>query len=184
MPRSSALSSSRWLRPGLCCDCCSETTRFSRFLNINWSPWEFVVYAVLGVLGRFVSVAFTQLLLRLRAKFLRLPRNTLWFQPLFGGLLVGIMAWFVPQSLGVGYSYVGDALNGGVALKLMLLLLVLKLIGVTSSYASGNAGGIFGPSLFIGAMLGGGLGTVAHNRYPWAQRNTDIAGRAGFLWLQ
>ena len=130
------------------------------------SPWEFVVYAVLGVLGGFVSVAFTQLLLRLRAKFLRFPRNTLWFQPLFGGLLVGVMGWFVPQSLGVGYSYVGDALNGGIALKLMLLLLVLKLIGVTTSYASGNAGGIFGPSLFIGAMLGGGLGTLAHNLFP------------------
>jgi chloride channel protein, CIC family len=130
------------------------------------SPWEFAVYAVLGMLGGFVSVAFTQLLLRLRAKFLRFPRNTLWFQPLFGGLLVGIMGWFVPQSLGVGYSYVGDALNGGIALKLMLLLLVLKLIGVTTSYASGNAGGIFGPSLFIGAMLGGGLGTVAHNLFP------------------
>ena len=130
------------------------------------SPWEFVVYAVLGVLGGFVSVAFTQLLLRLRARFLRFPRNTLWFQPLFGGLLVGIMGWFVPQSLGVGYSYVGDALNGGIALNMMLLLLVLKLIGVTTSYASGNAGGIFGPSLFIGAMLGGGLGTVAHNLFP------------------
>jgi chloride channel protein, CIC family len=51
------------------------------------------------------------------------------------------------------------------ALKLMLLLLALKLIGVTISYASGNAGGIFGPSLFIGAMLGGSLGTVAHNLF-------------------
>jgi len=48
----------------------------------------------------------------------------------------------------------------------MILLLLLKLIGVTTSYASGNAGGIFGPSLFIGAMLGGGLGTVAHNLFP------------------
>src|SRR6266403_1824258 len=130
------------------------------------SPWEFIVYAVLGGLGGFVSVAFTQLLLRVRARFLRFPRNTLWFQPLFGGLLVGIMGWFVPQSLGVGYSYVGDALYGGMALKLMALLLVLKLIGVTTSYASGNAGGIFGPSLFIGAMLGGSLGTVSHILFP------------------
>src|SRR5258706_1287975 len=62
------------------------------------SPWEFVIYAVLGVLGGFVSVAFTQLLLRLRAKFLRFPRNTLWFQPLFGGLHVGIIGRVVPQS--------------------------------------------------------------------------------------
>jgi CIC family chloride channel protein len=81
-------------------------------------------------------------------------------------LLVGLMGWFVPQVLGVGYGYVGDALNGNMALKLMLSLVVLKLLAVTVSYAAGNAGGIFGPSLFIGAMLGGGLGTVAHRFFP------------------
>jgi CIC family chloride channel protein len=68
--------------------------------------------------------------------------------------------------LGVGYKYVGDSLNGGMALKLMALLLVLKLFAVTVSYASGNAGGIFGPSLFIGAMLGGIVGTVAQQVSP------------------
>jgi CIC family chloride channel protein len=52
------------------------------------------------------------------------------------------------------------------ALKLMVLLLVLKLIGVVVSYASGNAGGIFGPALFLGAMLGGAVGSVAHNLFP------------------
>ena len=65
------------------------------------------------------------------------------------------MGLFVPQVLGVGYGYVGDVLNGRMALNLMVLLLVLKLLTVTTSYASGNAGGIFGPALFIGAMLGG-----------------------------
>jgi CIC family chloride channel protein len=80
--------------------------------------------------------------------------------------LVGAMGWFVPQTLGVGYKYVGDSLNGGMALKLMVLLLVLKLFAVTVSYASGNAGGIFGPSLFIGAMLGGIVGTVAQKVSP------------------
>ena len=68
--------------------------------------------------------------------------------------------------LGVGYGYVGEALNGRMALNLMLLLVVLKLIAVTTSYSSGNAGGIFGPALFIGAMLGGSLGTVAHRLFP------------------
>jgi CIC family chloride channel protein len=72
----------------------------------------------------------------------------------------------VPQVLGVGYTYVGNALNGTMALKLMLLLVVLKLLGITVSYASGNAGGIFGPALFLGAMLGGAIGTVAHNLLP------------------
>ncbi|MGA2356323.1 MAG: chloride channel protein [Terriglobales bacterium] len=129
-------------------------------------PAEFAVYAVLGVAGGVVSAIFTKLLLAIRARFLRLPRNTVWFQPVAGGLLVGIMGWFVPQVLGVGYGYVGDALNGRMAFQLMLLLVVLKLIAVTTSYATGNAGGIFGPSLFIGAMLGGVVGTMAHHLFP------------------
>jgi chloride channel protein, CIC family len=61
---------------------------------------------------------------------------------------------------------VGDVLNGNMGLELMLLLLVLKLLAVTASYSSGNAGGIFGPSLFIGAMLGGVVGTAAHRLLP------------------
>ena len=72
----------------------------------------------------------------------------------------------MPQVLGVGYGYVGDVLNGRMALNLMALLVVLKLLAVTTSYASGNAGGIFGPALFIGAMLGGAVGTVAHHLLP------------------
>lgn len=129
-------------------------------------PLEFAVYAVLGIAGGLVSVVFTKLLLGLRQRFLRLPATTIWFQPLAGGLLVGLMGWFVPQVLGVGYSYVGDALNGTMALKLMLWLVILKLLAVTVSYAAGNAGGIFGPALFIGAMLGGVVGTVAHRFFP------------------
>ena len=129
-------------------------------------PGEFAIYALLGVAGGVVSVTFTRLLLLMRAKFLRFPRKTVWFQPLAGGLMVGIMGWFVPQIMGVGYKYVGDVLNGSMALKLMLLLLVLKLVVVATSYASGNAGGIFGPSLFLGAMLGGAIGTTAQHFFP------------------
>ena len=129
-------------------------------------PAEFAIYAVLGVAGGLVSVAFTKMLLGMRERFLRLPANTFWFHPLAGGLLVGVVGWFVPQVLGVGYGYVGHALNGNMALTLMAVLVILKLITVTTSYASGNAGGIFGPALFIGAMLGGSLGTVAHRLFP------------------
>jgi len=129
-------------------------------------PSEFAVYAVLGVAGGVVSAAFTRLLLGMRARFLQLPQKTVWFQPVAGGLLVGVMGWFVPQVLGVGYGFVGEALNGRMAFQLMALLVVLKLFAVTASYASGNAGGIFGPALFIGAMLGGTVGTVAHHLFP------------------
>ncbi len=129
-------------------------------------PLEFAFYAILGVAGGLVSVVFTKLLLGIRAYFQTFPRSTVWFQPAAGGLLVGLMGWFVPQVLGVGYGYVGDVLNGNMGLDLMLLLLVLKLFAVTTSYSSGNAGGIFGPSLFIGAMLGGAIGTEAHRLLP------------------
>ena len=131
------------------------------------NPWEFAIYAVLGVAGGLVSVAFTKLLLGMRERFLKFSRKTVPFQPVIGGIVVGLMGWFVPQVMGVGYEHVGAVLNGGMALRLMVLLLVLKLFAVTISYASGNAGGIFGPSLFLGAMLGGAIGTVAHNLFPY-----------------
>jgi chloride channel protein, CIC family len=129
-------------------------------------PAEFAVYAVLGVAGGVVSAVFARLLLGMRARFLRFPQKTMWLQPVAGGLLVGLIGWFIPQVMGVGYSFVGDALNGRMAFEMMALLVILKLATVTTSYASGNAGGIFGPALFIGAMLGGSVGTAAHHFFP------------------
>jgi CIC family chloride channel protein len=129
-------------------------------------PVEFGIYAVLGLIGGLMSAAFTIGLTHARKFFLRLPQKSGWLQPVAGGITVGIMGWFIPQILGVGYKYVGDALNGTMALRLMALLLVLKLISVVISYASGNAGGIFGPSLFMGAMLGGAIGNLAHHYFP------------------
>ena len=136
-------------------------------------PAEFSIYAVLGLAGGLVSVAFTKLLLGWRAWFLRLPPRTVPFHPVAGGVLVGLLGWVVPQVLGVGYGYVGEALNGRMALEAMALLVALKLVAVAGSYGSGNAGGIFGPSLFIGAMLGGTIGTVAHH---WLPRLTATSG--------
>jgi len=130
------------------------------------SAWELIAYGILGIAGGVVSAAFSQLLLRLRAWFKRQPAKTVWFQPVAGGLVVGAMGWFVPSVMGVGYQYVGDALNDSLTLKLLLMLLVLKLVATAVSYASGNAGGIFGPSLFLGAMLGGAVGSVAQHFFP------------------
>lgn len=129
-------------------------------------PVEFLIYAALGVIGGVISVAFVKLLLGLRARFLAMPRRTVWIQPAIGGIAVGLMGWFAPDVLGVGYSHVGDALNGRIALGTMGLLLGLKLVATASAYASGNAGGIFGPSLFLGAMMGGAVGGFAHLLLP------------------
>jgi CIC family chloride channel protein len=136
-------------------------------------PLEFLVYAVLGVVGGLVSVAFVKLLLWQRKYFLRLPKFTLWWQPAVGGLTVGILGWFFPDVLGVGYNFVDQALNGGIVVRTMALLVLLKVVATATCYASGNAGGIFGPSLFIGAMLGGAVGGVAHVLMP------DYTGSVG-----
>src|SRR5436853_2962024 len=76
-------------------------------------PAELLAYAVLGVIGGWISLLFCKGLLRLRALFLRLPASTAIFQPAMGGLIVGVVLVFVPQVMGVGYEYVDQALNGG-----------------------------------------------------------------------
>jgi CIC family chloride channel protein len=129
-------------------------------------PSELLMYALLGVAGGLGSVAFVKLLLRLRRWFLTLPPHTGWLQPVAGGLTVGIMGYFVPQVLGVGYAEVDRVLAGDVVLKTVAILVVLKIIATAVCYASGNAGGIFGPSLFIGAMMGAAVGSVAHLIMP------------------
>jgi chloride channel protein, CIC family len=129
-------------------------------------PVEFAIYAALGVVGGLGSVAFVKLLLRLRAWFMTWPKGTVWFQPVVGGLTVGVMGYFVPEVMGVGYSNVDKVLNGNVVLKLVVLFAVLKIIATAVCYGSGNAGGIFGPALFIGAMMGASVGSVAHTLYP------------------
>lgn len=136
-------------------------------------PVEFVFYALLGVGGGLMSVVFVQALLRLRVLFQQLPRAAKPFAPPAGGLVVGLLAIWFPGVLGVGYHLVSDALNGKMALTAMLLLLVLKLIATSASYSSGNAGGVFGPSLFLGAMLGGAVGRAAHQLLP------DLTANAG-----
>lgn len=130
------------------------------------NPAEFGVYAVLGVVGGLGSVCFVKLLLGLRVWFMRLPKWTVWFQPVAGGLTVGLMGYFVPEVLGVGYNHVEKVLNGDIVLHLVVLFAVLKIVATAVCYASGNAGGIFGPSLFIGAMIGAAVGGVAHTLFP------------------
>ena len=136
-------------------------------------PLEFLVYAALGVIGGLVSVCFVKLLLWQRKYFRRMAAWGQALQPVVGGLLVGVLGWFVPDVLGVGYSHVSEALNSQLPLRLMVLLVVLKLVATATCYASGNAGGIFGPALFIGAMMGGAVGGTAHSLLP------DYTGSAG-----
>ena len=130
-------------------------------------PAELLAYAALGVLGGVVSLLFCKGLLALRGVFLRLPQRTKVFQPAIGGLVIGAILVYSPAIMGVGYEYVDQALNGGLLLKTMAILCFLKLGATIVSYASGNAGGIFAPSLYIGAMAGGAVGMLVHRVAPF-----------------
>ncbi|MFL6353909.1 MAG: chloride channel protein [Bryobacteraceae bacterium] len=130
------------------------------------NPVEFGIYGILGVVGGLGSVCFVKLLLKVRIWFRRFPKSTLWLQPTAGGLLVGLFGWFMPEVVGVGYDYIDTVLGRDFPITGVALLAVMKLIATPVCYGSGNAGGIFGPSLFIGAMIGGSVGSIAHTWFP------------------
>lgn len=136
-------------------------------------PVEFLIYALLGLVAGLIATVFVKGLLWQRARFLRVRGPWQMAMPAVGGLLTGLLALGQAGVLGVGYPLVNDALNGRTGLQLMLLLLALKVVATSTCYASGNAGGIFGPSLFIGAMTGGSVGLVAHQLLP------ELTGNAG-----
>ncbi len=130
-------------------------------------PAELVGYAVLGVVGGLISLAFCKSLLALRLAFRRLPRWTVMLQPAMGGVAIGTVLLFFPEVKGVGYDFVDQALNGGLILPTMVVLCVVKLAATVVSYCSGNAGGIFAPSLYIGAMAGGVVGMIVNSVAPF-----------------
>ena len=130
-------------------------------------PAELLAYAALGLGGGVVSLVFCQGLLGLRAAFKRLPSWTVTLQPAVGGIFIAVILLTVPEVAGVGYNFVDQALNGGMVLKTMALLCALKLVATIVSYSTGNAGGIFGPTLYIGAMAGGAMGVLVHRVAPF-----------------
>ena len=130
-------------------------------------PAELFAYALLGVAGGLVSLIFCKGLLGARAMFKRLPAWTVPWQPALGGIAIAVFLLTVPQVTGVGYSIVDQALNGGMVLKTMVILCALKIVATIVSYSTGNAGGIFGPTLYIGAMAGGAIGVLVHHVAPF-----------------
>lgn len=123
-----------------------------------------LLYAVLGILAAIVSILFTDLLLRMRGRFRDMQRVPIWLRPAIGGFVAGLLAVValltVSSSgiLGGGYETLSRALGGGLGVRTLLVLGALKIVATVFSYASGGAGGIFAPSLFIGGMLGGAVG--------------------------
>jgi CIC family chloride channel protein len=134
-----------------------------------------LLYAVLGVLAGVVSVAFNASLLRLRAGFQAHRGIPEWAKPAVGGLVTGLCAVagiVLVGSRGIaggGYEQLGLALDGSLPIATLLILGALKLIATLFSYSSGGAGGVFAPSLFIGAMLGGAMGWLQQQLFGYME---------------
>ena len=129
------------------------------------SHYELFAYAVLGILAGLAALAFTRILYFTEDLFDK-PRIWPPVKTLLGGALVGVIGLWFPEIFGVGYEAIGQALHGQMVWHLLLALVVAKIIAVSITIGSGGSGGIFAPSLFIGAMVGGGLGTVIHSIWP------------------
>lgn len=126
---------------------------------------ELLLYAGLGIVAGLVSVAFIRLFLNTR-KYFESSKIPLWLKPAIGGLVVGAIAIFFPQVYGVGYETINDAVWNNLELKILLILLVAKVIATSFTLASGGSGGVFGPSLYFGALLGASWGIVANILFP------------------
>ncbi|MCB0120149.1 MAG: chloride channel protein, partial [Anaerolineales bacterium] len=130
------------------------------------SAWELPLYLALGLLAGPISALYVRLLYIIQDFYKRLnsPR---WVKTVGAGAVVGITGLFLPQVFGVGYETIGEILNkNDITLWLLLALLLAKLILTPISIGGGFHGGVFAPSLFIGATLGGGFGIIAMYLFP------------------
>src|SRR5215467_12119610 len=137
------------------------------------APMDFAVpralpfYLVLGVLCGLAAVGFSKLLYWVEDQFEKLPVDELWW-PAIGALGLGIMGYFVPRVLGVGYDTIGDILNGHLALKLLIVVMVAKAAALVISLGSGTSGGLLAPMFMSSAAMGGVFALAINRLFPSA----------------
>lgn len=128
---------------------------------------ELLAYAVLGVIGGLAASIFSHALGYLRPRLRSLPRWTFFVQSPIAGLCVGLIGFIgFPQIMGPGYEVMDRALHGQFTWQLLMALALLKILATTLSFSSGTPGGMFAPTLFIGAMLGASIGTFEKVFFP------------------
>jgi CIC family chloride channel protein len=146
--------------------------------------WELSSYLVLGVCCALAGIFYTRVFHFIRHRvFERLPVPH-YLCPAIGGLIVGVMGFFVPQVLGMGYGWLQLAMNQQLTLGLVLALVVLKILATSITVGSGGSGGMFAPSIVIGGLLGTGVGMIFHHFIPGISQQPAafaLVGMAGFF---
>jgi CIC family chloride channel protein len=138
-------------------------------------PSELIAYALLGLVGGIASVVFAKSIAYFRPRLRALPHWTQYFQPAAAGLIIGLIGYFgAPQVMGAGYEYMDQAMHDQFTWQMLATLAGLKIIATTLSFTTGTPGGMFAPTLFIGAMLGGAVGGL--ERHFWGAHLTGSTG--------
>ncbi|HEY1263818.1 MAG TPA: chloride channel protein [Terriglobales bacterium] len=130
-------------------------------------PSALPLYLVLGLVCGLGAVGFSKLLYWVEDLFDKLPVDELWW-PAIGALGLGIIGFFVPRVLGVGYDTISDILNGNLTLKLLLVIMVAKSVALVVSLGSGTSGGLLAPMFMSSAALGGAFAIVTNRMFPGA----------------
>ncbi len=147
------------------------------------NPFELFHYAIMAFVLAGMSIIYVRSFYGVQTYFknLKIPNH---FKPALGGIATGIIGFFLPETLGFGYGFIQEVLNEGVTLDLLLLVSFGKIFTTSFSIGSGGSGGVFGPSMVIGASLGGAIGKVFHQISPEIVRHTSpyvVVGMAGFF---
>jgi chloride channel protein, CIC family len=129
------------------------------------SPWEIPIYAVMGLTLAFVAVGFIKTL-DWSEDFWDGLKISPYLKPGIGGLLLGFVGLFYPQVFADGYETITHALEGAIVWELLVILVVLKIVATSLTLGSGSSGGIFAPSLFMGAVAGGAFGYLVDAVFP------------------
>jgi CIC family chloride channel protein len=143
------------------------------------SPLELLLYAGLGVLASLVGLGFVRVLYAGEDVADRVWRGPDWLRPAVGGVLLGLLLLAVPEMYGVGYPVLQRAVAGHYAILLLIALLAAKVLATSLTMWIGGSGGVFAPSLFMGAMLGSAYGAIAHHLMPHIATAAGAYGLVG-----
>ncbi len=130
------------------------------------SLYEFAFFPILGIVAGLVSIFFISFLYKAEDFFDTIKILPEYIKPAIGGLILGVIFLKIPNVFGVGYGSINLALFGKLSFAMLLLLIFLKIFATSLTIGSGGSGGVFAPSLFIGAMLGGAFGHIVNAVFP------------------
>jgi CIC family chloride channel protein len=130
------------------------------------TPAQLPFYAVLGFTCAALGYLYVKFFYQTRDSLFGHLKLSKKLRPAVGGLMVGLIAFFLPEVLGGGYKWIQSAIDGHLTLEIMAVLVFAKIAATSFTISSGGSGGVFAPSLFIGAMIGGSLGDIFHRLFP------------------